>query len=54
MTPNKQHNSKIKSRERETEITYDTQNKLFINKSSKPEGHLNIVLKINRIYKITR
>ena len=44
------YNIPTSQKQEETEITYHTQNKLFTNKSPKAKGHLNIVLKANRIY----
>ena len=43
-------NMPTNQKQEEMEITYHTQNKLFTNKSPKAKGHLNIVLKVNRIY----
>ena len=44
------YNIPTSQKQEETEITYHTQNKLSTNKSPKAKGHLNIVLKANRIY----
>ena len=50
--PNKQHANKMEDKEK-IEIIYHTRSKLFTNKSPKPKGLLNIVLKVKKIY-ITR
>ena len=44
------YNTPTSKKQKATEITYHTQNKLFTNKGPKAKGHLNIVLKISEIY----